>query len=49
MRKMYSLIGAAGLVLTMASTAALADGDVYGPFPVTVKDYSGKKTNCKTS
>lgn len=45
MRKTYSLIGAAGLVLAMASTTALADGDVYGPFPVTVKDYSGKKTN----
>ncbi|HAT36134.1 MAG TPA: DUF4856 domain-containing protein [Rhodospirillaceae bacterium] len=46
MRKTYSIVGAAaGLSLALVSTAALADGDVYGPFPITVKGYSGKKTN----
>ena len=27
------------------NTNLLADGHVYGPFPITLKDYSGDKTN----
>lgn len=37
--------GAAALAMVLLSGAAIADGDVYADFPVTVKDYSGSKTS----
>ena len=37
--------GAAALAATLLSSAAMADGDVYADFPITVKGYSGGKSN----
>ena len=45
MLKARNLIGVVGLSFAIVTTAAVADSDVYGPYPVTVKGYSGKKTN----
>lgn len=44
MRKVFTACLVASAI-PLASTTALSDGKVYGSFPVTVKDYSGKKTN----
>ncbi len=41
--RMSMTAGASVLALTLVSGAALADGDVYADFPVTVKGYSGDK------
>jgi hypothetical protein len=42
----YSLCaGAAALVVTLMSGTAMADGNVYADFPITVKGYSGSKSN----
>lgn len=38
-------LGAAALTVALLSSPAMADDDVYSGFPVTVKGYSGKKTN----
>jgi len=38
-------LGASALSVALVSGAVLADDAVYGPFPVTVKGYSGSKTN----
>ena len=38
-------LGAAALTVALLSGPAMADDDVYSGFPVTVKGYSGKKTN----
>ena len=45
MKRAYQLLGAGiGIALLSASTAAIA-GDVYGPFPTTLKGYNGDKAN----
>ena len=38
-------IGTAVLSITFISNHSFADDSVYGDFPITVKNYSGKKTN----
>ena len=45
MLKAHNLLGLAGLSFVLITSAAVADNDVYGPYPVTVKGYTGKKTN----
>ena len=32
-------------VATLAASTTWAIGDVYGPYPITLKNYSGSKTN----
>ena len=41
---MRASVSVAALIVAMSATTALAN-DVYGPFPVTLKDYNGDKRN----
>lgn len=43
--KKVMFVGVSALVSAMLSSTAIADENVYGEFPVTVKGYSGDKTN----
>ncbi|MGY9014774.1 MAG: hypothetical protein ACKVG9_05710, partial [Rhodospirillales bacterium] len=38
-------VGATALSVALLSNAAMASDNVYANFPITVKGYSGKKTN----
>ncbi|WP_135075562.1 DUF4856 domain-containing protein [Terasakiella sp. SH-1] len=43
--KLSLKLGVSALGLVLLSGTAMANGDVYSGFPITVKDYAGKKTS----